>query len=154
MIERLLAADAALADGELEAAGRLFAQVAEADPRNAIAVVGLARIAMRDGRIAEAQELLARALDIDPDEAAAQRLIREIYASAPAPVTVPARAPELGPARAPELGPAPAPNPEPVSPPAPVSAGVPEPAPTPSAPRRPSLLDRLRAWLSGRGRRA
>ena len=118
MIERLLAADAALAEGELEAAGRLFAQVAEADPRNAIAMVGLARIAIRDGRTVEARELLARALEIDPDEAAAERLIRELYVATPAPVAIP------------------------------------EPTPAHVAPRRPSLLDRLRAWLAGRGRRA
>ena len=116
MIERLLAADAALAAGELEAASRLFAQVAEADPRNAIAVVGLARIAIRDGRTDDARGLLARALDIDPDEAAAQRLVRELYVSAHSP--------------------------------------VPEPPPAASAPRRPSLLARLRAWLAGRGRHA
>ncbi len=150
MIERLLAAESALADGELQAATRLFAQVAEADPRNAIAVVGLARIAMRDGRPEEAQELLARALAIDPDEAAAQRLIRELYVSTPA--RVPASAP--------------APAPEPVPPPTRVSALPPEPAfapepaiepvptPAPPAARRASLLDRLRAWLTGRSRRA
>jgi len=123
MIERLLAADAALAEGELEAASRLFAQVADADPRNAIAVVGLARIALREGRAEEARSLLARALDIDPDEAAAQRLIRELYVAAPAPIPAP--------------GPPPAPEPA-----------------APSTARRPSLLDRLRAWLAARGRRA
>lgn len=82
MIERLLAAEAALARGELELAGRLFAQVAEADPRNAIAVVGLARIARLDGRDQQANELAERALQIDPDEAAAGRLLRELAAAA------------------------------------------------------------------------
>lgn len=125
MIERLLAAESALADGELQAASRLFAQVAEADPRNAIAVVGLARIAMRDGRAEDARELLARALAIDPDEAAAQRLIRELYVSTAAQV--------------------------PASEPWPAAAPDPAPAPVPPV-RRPSKLDRLRAWLTGRGR--
>lgn len=84
MIERLLAADAALERGELEVADRLFTQVAGADPRNAIAVVGLARVAMcRDSRT-EAAELAHRALDIDPDEAAAHRLLIELEAVAPA----------------------------------------------------------------------
>ena len=138
MIERLLAADAALADGELEAAARLFAQVAEADPRNAIAVVGLARIALREGRTDEARELLARALAIDPDEAAAQRLIRELYVSTPSPVPTPEPTPAPEPPRAPE----------------PVPASTPEPPPAPAVPTRPSLLDRLRAWLAGRGPRA
>jgi thioredoxin-like negative regulator of GroEL len=144
MIERLLAADAALAEGELAAASRLFAQVAEADPRNAIAVVGLARIAMREGRTEEARGLLARALDIDPEEAAAQRLIRELSVSTPAPV------PTLEPARASEASLAPA---APLAS-EPVPAPAPVPPPPPVAPRRPSLLDRLRAWLEGQGRRA
>jgi len=136
MIERLLAAESALDEGELEAASRLFAQVAEADPRNAMAVVGLARMALRDGRADEARELLVRALAIDPDEAAAQRLIRELYVSTPAPAPAPALepAPEPVPARAPE----------PAFDPVPTSA--------PSAARRLSLLNRLRAWLTGRGR--
>jgi tetratricopeptide (TPR) repeat protein len=84
MIERLLAAESALGRGELESAGRLFAQIAEADPRNAIAVVGLARIAAREGRADEARALLGRALEIDPDEAAARRMLHELDAPAPA----------------------------------------------------------------------
>jgi thioredoxin-like negative regulator of GroEL len=142
MIERLLAADAALADGELEAASRLFAQVAEADPRNAIAVVGLARIAIRQGRAEEARQLLARALDIDPLEAAARHLIRDLDDAAPAPLPTPEPPPAPEPALAPAPTRAPLPVPSPVPPP-----GAP-------APRRPSVLARLRAWLSGRGRRA
>ncbi len=137
MIERLLAAESALAEGELEAATRLFAQVAEADPRNAIAVVGLARIALRDGRTDEARELLARALAIDPDEAAARRLIREL--------DVPGAAPE------PPSEPGPAPEPDP-PPAAPEPTVDPVPKFAPAAVHRPSLLDRVRAWLTGRGR--
>ena len=86
MIVRLLAADAALERGELDIADRLFTQVAGADPRNAIAVVGLARVAMRRESRAEAAELARRALDIDPDEAAAHRLLAELGApTAPEP---------------------------------------------------------------------
>ena len=88
MIERLLAADAALERGELDVAERLFTQVAAADPRNAIAVVGRARVAMRRDNRADAANMARRALDIDPDEAAAHRLLVEL--EAPPQVTTPA----------------------------------------------------------------
>lgn len=83
MIERLLAADGALARDELEHAERVFGQVAEADPRNAIAHVGLARVASRRGDRAGARGHLERALEIDPDEAAARRLLDELDAPQP-----------------------------------------------------------------------
>lgn len=82
MIERLLAAEKALDQGMLDTAGRLFDQVAHADPRNAIALVGLAKVALREDRIDDARELVEQALAIDPDEAAAQRLLREVYGEA------------------------------------------------------------------------
>jgi Flp pilus assembly protein TadD len=78
VIERLLADESALARGELDAAERQFSLVAEADPRNAIAVVGLARITARRGDPDGAQLLVRRALEIDPDEAAAARLLGEL----------------------------------------------------------------------------
>jgi tetratricopeptide (TPR) repeat protein len=78
VIERLLAAQAALDRGDLEVAHGLFAQVAGADPRNAIAVVGLARVAQRRGAPDEAGALARRALEIDNDEAAAWRLLGEL----------------------------------------------------------------------------
>lgn len=80
MIERLLAAEGALARNELDHAQRLFGQVAEADPRNAIAVVGLARVLARRGDTDAARELVAHALEIDPEEAAGQRLVAELDA--------------------------------------------------------------------------
>jgi thioredoxin-like negative regulator of GroEL len=79
VIERLLAAQDALDKGMLDTAGRLFDQVAQADPRNAIAIVGLARVALREDRFDEARELAEQALALDPDEAAAQRLLREVH---------------------------------------------------------------------------
>jgi uncharacterized protein HemY len=125
VIERLLAADAALERGDLDTADRLFGQVVEADPRNAIAAVGLGRVAAgRDDGVA-ARTWFLRALDIDPDEAAAQRLLAALdreLASAAEPIAQ-----------------------EPVAP---------EPAAErPATRRRRSLLDRIRAWLglSGRG---
>jgi thioredoxin-like negative regulator of GroEL len=89
MIERLLAAEGALSRDELDQAQRLFGQVAEADPRNAIAVVGLARVLARRGDTDAARELLAHALEIDPDEAAAHRLIRELETVREVPVMAP-----------------------------------------------------------------
>jgi tetratricopeptide (TPR) repeat protein len=150
MIERLLAAEAALGRGEHEHAGRLFAQVAEADPRNAIAVVGLARIAQREGRADEARELTERALAIDPDEAAAQRLLRELYTQAePPPSTLePRAAPATEPTTEPttEIEPAPTPSPLEPAPAWPTDRIAP-------VGRPPSILARLRRWLAGLGRR-
>jgi thioredoxin-like negative regulator of GroEL len=100
MIERLLAAEGALERDELDHAQRLFGQVAEADPRNAIAVVGLARVLARRGDADAARELVAHALDIDPDEAAARRLLDELDRATvlqPEPET-PAPAPPIAPA--------------------------------------------------------
>lgn len=102
MIERLLAADAALDREELEVAHRLFSQVADADARNAIAVVGLARVAARREALDEARALARRALDIDPDEAAARRLLTELEApsrQAQVAAGVPAGVPPATPAR-------------------------------------------------------
>ena len=49
MIERLLEADRLLALGMDEAAAKIYWQAAEMDPRNAIAIVGLARVASERG---------------------------------------------------------------------------------------------------------
>ena len=78
MIELLLAAERLLAAGELDPAERLFDQVAEADPRNAIAVVGRARVAVVRGDIAAAAALARRALEIDPDDPAAAHLLESL----------------------------------------------------------------------------
>lgn len=80
MIERLLAAERALEAGQDEVAERLFAQVAAADPRNAIAVVGLARVARRRGDAGAALAHARRALEIDAEDAAARRLLDELSA--------------------------------------------------------------------------
>lgn len=82
MIERLIAAQGALDAGDLDHAARLFGQVADADPRNAIAVVGLAEVARRLGREAEAATLVDRALAIDPDDEAARRMLASPGAAA------------------------------------------------------------------------
>lgn len=125
MIERLLAADAALERGELDAAERLFGQVAEADPRNAIAAVGMGRVAAGRDDADGARTWFVRALEIDPDEAAARRLLaaldREIAASA-------------------AVGPT-----QPVGAAQPVDAG--QPTQVAAAPKRRSVVDRIRSWL-------
>jgi len=88
MIERLLAADRALEAGDLDGARRLFDQVADADPRNAIAVVGQAEVARRLGDADEALRLATAALVIDPDEAAARRLVQQLDPVGRAPAAI------------------------------------------------------------------
>ena len=78
MIEILLQAEKALSLGLLDRAETLYRQVAEADPRNSIAVVGLARVALERGDDAESLALARRALKIDPENSAAQRLVQRL----------------------------------------------------------------------------
>lgn len=74
MIELLLEAERAMSLGRTDRADRLFRQAADADPRNSIAVVGLARVALERGDEAGALALARRALEIDADNPAARRL--------------------------------------------------------------------------------
>lgn len=78
MIELLLQAEGALSVGLLDRAETLYRQVASADPRNSIAVVGLARVALERGGQPAALELARRALAIDPENVAAQRLVQRL----------------------------------------------------------------------------
>jgi tetratricopeptide (TPR) repeat protein len=124
MIELMLQAERALVSGMLDQAERLYAQAAELDPRNSIAVVGLARVALDRADDRRAYELARRALEIDPENAAAQRLAERLnevmrYRGETVPVYEPAAS-------------------EP-----PAAAEPPAPTETPATPARRSLIDRL-----------
>jgi tetratricopeptide (TPR) repeat protein len=145
VIELLLQADRLLTVDMVDQAEAIYLKVAEADPNNAIAVVGLARCALARADDHEAYRLAARALAIDPQNDMARRMERrlaevlETRGEVPGAGTGSAVADELSPADdtttddakvASEVGPAPAPGVRPAPPPAPM-------------PRR-SLIDRLR----------
>jgi hypothetical protein len=128
MIELLLEAERALSFGRIERAEELYRQVAESDPRNSIAVVGLARVALERTDDLGAYLLARRALVIDPENEAARRLavrLEEVLATRGEPVAdpMPAGSPTPPPTTEPEAGPAPQPG---------------------QTPERRSLIDRLR----------
>jgi thioredoxin-like negative regulator of GroEL len=113
VIELLLEAERALSAGRIEQAERLYGQAVDADPRNAIAVVGLARVAIERGDDQSAHELGTRALAIDPENEAARRLVDRLAEV----MRYRGEAPPEPPAQ--------------------------EPAVAPEAPRRAGLIDRL-----------
>jgi tetratricopeptide (TPR) repeat protein len=78
VIELLLQAEGALSVGSLDRAEALYRQVASADPRNAIAIVGLSRVALERGRQHEALVLARQALEIDRENVAAQRMVKRL----------------------------------------------------------------------------
>lgn len=73
MIELLLEAERTLNMGLIDTAERLYRQAAEADPHSAIAVMGLARIAVERGEDRDSWALSIQALELDPDNGAAIR---------------------------------------------------------------------------------
>jgi hypothetical protein len=131
VIEYLLEAERALSFGRIDRAEEIYRQVAESDPRNSIAVVGLARVALERGDDLGAYLLARRALTIDSENDAARRLatrLEEVLATRGEPVADPL--PPAPPARPPAVA----------EPDAPSGARS-----TPETPRRRrSLIDRLR----------
>jgi hypothetical protein len=130
VIELLLEAERALSFGRLDRAEELYRHVSETDPRNSIAVVGLARVALERTDDLGAYRLARRALTIDPENEAARRLasrIEEVLAMRGEPIADPA--PPAAPPRP--------------APPTPGATGPEEMRP-PARPRRRSLIDRLR----------
>jgi tetratricopeptide (TPR) repeat protein len=83
MIEALLQAERLLVHGMVDQAEGIYQRAIEQDPNNAIAVVGLARIALERGQERLAYERAREALQIDPQNVAAQRLeqrLTEVFA--------------------------------------------------------------------------
>jgi tetratricopeptide (TPR) repeat protein len=84
MIEALLQAERLLVHGQVDQAEQIYANAVAQDPRNAIAVVGLARVALERGNEQAAYARAREALAIDPQNAAAQRLearLAEVFAA-------------------------------------------------------------------------
>jgi len=107
VIEPLLQAERLLLTGMVEQAEELYRRTLEADPRNSIAVVGLARVALERSDERLAYHHACAALEIDPQNAAALRLearLSEVLATRGEPVERPAwlrRAAGTGPPTAP-----------------------------------------------------
>ena len=146
MIELILQAERALSVGQLEQAERLYRQAAEADPRNSIAVVGLARVALDRGDDRGAYTLARQALDIDPENAAAQRLadrldeVMRFRGEDPPVIEAAPPSVEASPSSEAASAKRPAPpTPPPKVPPPPTAK-----RPTALRPRRRSRLDRIR----------
>jgi len=74
VIEALLQAERLLVVGLVDQAERIYLGALEQDPMNAIAVVGLARVALERDDDELAYRHAKRALEIDPENAAAIRL--------------------------------------------------------------------------------
>jgi thioredoxin-like negative regulator of GroEL len=78
VIELLLEAERAMEMGRIDAAEALYRQVIDSDPRNGIAVVGLARVTLERGDQVGAYQAAQRALAIDPENSAAQRMVTRL----------------------------------------------------------------------------
>jgi thioredoxin-like negative regulator of GroEL len=143
MIELLLQADRLLIVDQVDDAEGIYRRVAELDPLNAIAVVGLARCALARGDDRVAHDLAARALGIDAANDVARRMearLAEVLAHQGMAVERPASATAPG-TRAMR----------PTVTGAPTVTGVETMQEAPTAPAVPEPVRRgLRSWLRGR----
>jgi tetratricopeptide (TPR) repeat protein len=78
VIEQLLRAENALELGLLDQAEQIYAQTLAHDPANAIALVGLSRVALERGDEGPALEHARRARSIDPENAQAGRMVERL----------------------------------------------------------------------------
>jgi tetratricopeptide (TPR) repeat protein len=78
VIAPLLEAERLLLHRQVDAAERIYRDVLASDPRNSVAVVGLARVALEREDDRGALDLARRALEIDPDNLAAERMARRL----------------------------------------------------------------------------
>jgi Flp pilus assembly protein TadD len=74
MIELMLEAERAMGIGLIDNAERMYRQVVAIDPRNSIAVTGLARIALERGDQRAAYTFARQALALDPENPIASHL--------------------------------------------------------------------------------
>jgi tetratricopeptide (TPR) repeat protein len=135
MIELMLEAERAMGIGLIDNAERMYRQVVAIDPRNSIAVTGLARIALERGDQRAAYTFARQALAIDPENPIASHLamrMAEQMRNRGEPL------PDDPAAAAPGASPSPAPSATP-EPPAPAAASD----PTPSDGDRSGLVGRL-----------
>jgi hypothetical protein len=78
VIEQLLRAENALSLGLLDQAEQIYAQTLAHDPVNAIALVGLSRVALERGDERTSLVLARRARGIDPENAQAGRMVARL----------------------------------------------------------------------------
>jgi hypothetical protein len=65
--------------GKFAEAGKIYARVADQDPKDYAAILGLGRIALLSNRLDDAQKWLERAIALRPDDADAKAMLAEAF---------------------------------------------------------------------------